>query len=203
MDYMKKEGLNISRSKRAIYDSFLKLVKKKDYQNISVQDILDDCGYSRSIFYHNFDSKYNMLNVLVADEAKTYIDCFIKGFMTVKTLESKKERCVKSGKAAFEFVLREKEFYTALINDKIPDFDKNDFFKFANKQYLEVATYPIEEQNSEINMDLYVSATTSIMGSFIEFWVREHFEHSAEYMANQLFLFLSTLSSADYVSISE
>ena len=40
---------------------------------------------------------------------------------------------------------------------------------------------------------------TAIMGSFIEFWVKENFEHSPEYMEEQLMLFLNTVGKTDFV----
>ena len=77
---MKKKGLNVSRSKKAMYESFFKLIKNKDFSEISVQDIIADCEYSRSCFYNNFEDKYNMLNVLACYDQVPFIGVFFKYF---------------------------------------------------------------------------------------------------------------------------
>lgn len=196
---MKKTGLNIARSKKAIYNSFYELVKKRDFSEISVQDILDNCGYSRSCFYHNFEDKYNMLTILVQDEAKAYIDYFITGFLSAKSLGNKEDIYSKAGISAFEFIYSEKDFYETLILGRIPGQGKDSFFKFANDYFIEKASYPIEKKYPDININLYISSMTAIMGSFIEFWVKENFEHSPEYMEEQLMLFLNTVGKTDFV----
>ena len=194
-----KRGLDIKRSKKAIYSSFLILIRRHDFSEISVQDIIDDCGYSRACFYHTFEDKHNMPVIFVQDEAKAYIDYFITGFLSAKSLGNKEDIYLKAGISAFEFIYSEKDFYEALILGRIPGQNKDSFFKFANDYFIEKASYPIEKKYSDININLYISSMTAIMGSFIEFWVKENFEHSPEYMEEQLMLFLNTVGKTDFV----
>lgn len=194
---METAKCNISRSKKAMYRSLLKLLKKKDFSEILVQNILDDCGYSRSCFYHNFEDKYNMLTVFVQDEAKAYIDFYIKSFTELKSPENV---FFYTGVSAFEFIYSEKEFYTALISGKIFGHGQDSFFKMANEYFVKKVSYTIEKECPDMNINLYASALTSIMGAFVEFWVKDNFEHSPEYMQQQITLVLNSVNKSYFIN---
>lgn len=56
----------------AFVDAALRLMQAKGYQQMSIQDLLDDVGASRGAFYHYFDSKQKLLGAMVdriADQA--------------------------------------------------------------------------------------------------------------------------------------
>jgi len=56
----------------AFIDSAMRLMQAKGYQQMSIQDVLDDLGASRGAFYHYFDSKQELLGAMVdriADQA--------------------------------------------------------------------------------------------------------------------------------------
>lgn len=49
------------RSREAVYQSFMKLLEEKEYDQISVNDILRESGLSRSTFYSHFQNKDDVL----------------------------------------------------------------------------------------------------------------------------------------------
>lgn len=48
-------------TKKAIMDSFLRLMEKKPLDKITVRDIVDDCGINRNTFYYYFQDIYAVL----------------------------------------------------------------------------------------------------------------------------------------------
>ena len=42
-------------TKKAIVESFLKLLKEKPVEKITIKDIVEDCGINRNTFYYHFD----------------------------------------------------------------------------------------------------------------------------------------------------
>src|SRR4029079_6349595 len=46
-------------------DAALRLIQSKGYEEMSIQDVLDDVGASRGAFYHYFDSKTDLLEAVL------------------------------------------------------------------------------------------------------------------------------------------
>lgn len=61
-------------TKNILCYSFHDLLKKKSFSNITVQDIVDNCGASRATFYRHFTDKYDLMNW----DCKDYIEKCIK-----------------------------------------------------------------------------------------------------------------------------
>ena len=49
------------RSKRLITDALIELMGEKAFSKISIRDIVERAGLTRQTFYHNFDSKEEVL----------------------------------------------------------------------------------------------------------------------------------------------
>ena len=62
------------RSKRRITDALLELMQSAPFSRITIKDIVDRAGLTRQTFYHNFDSKEDVLYYRL-DE---YIEGFIR-----------------------------------------------------------------------------------------------------------------------------
>lgn len=55
-------------TKRAIRDSFVKLLNKKPLHQISVRDIVEDCGVNRNTFYYYYHDIPQLVEEVVNDE---------------------------------------------------------------------------------------------------------------------------------------
>ncbi len=58
--------------REAFVEAGLRLMQARGYEQMSIQDVLDDVGASRGAFYHYFDSKQELLSAMVdriADQA--------------------------------------------------------------------------------------------------------------------------------------
>ena len=49
----------------AFVDAAQRLIQAKGYEEMSIQDVLDELGASRGAFYHYFDSKAALLEAVV------------------------------------------------------------------------------------------------------------------------------------------
>ena len=58
-------------TRKAIMDSFRKLLEEKPLKQITIRDIVDDCGINRNTFYYHFQSIPDLIeNILEEDSRK-------------------------------------------------------------------------------------------------------------------------------------
>lgn len=73
----------VLRSRRMLMDSLLRLLKKKEFEDISVQEIADEAALNRATFYLHYPDKNSLLQAmtgvrfrdLIARRAITFSDC--------------------------------------------------------------------------------------------------------------------------------
>lgn len=60
-------------TKQAIRDSFVKLLNERPFNQITVRDIVDDCGVNRNTFYYYFQDLPQLLEMIVEEDAQRII----------------------------------------------------------------------------------------------------------------------------------
>ena len=60
-------------TKRAIRESFLKLLNEKPLKQISVRDIVDDCGINRNTFYYHYQDIPDLMECIIREDADNII----------------------------------------------------------------------------------------------------------------------------------
>ena len=57
-------------TKKAIVDSFLKLLNEKSFDKITVKNIVEECGVNRKTFYYYFEDIYDLAEQIFEEEVK-------------------------------------------------------------------------------------------------------------------------------------
>lgn len=126
-------------TKRAIADSFKKIVAEKTFDKISISDITKSCGLNRQTFYYHFQDKYELLNWIY------YNDGFIYAIDGI-TLENWDEKiCL-----LLRLMKQEQTFYINTIKSA-----QNYFTDYL----LEITTTLFEEAISELDIRKQVIQT--------------------------------------------
>ena len=55
-------------TKKAIMDSFVKMLSQKSFDKITIKDIIEDCGLNRSTFYYYYEDIYALLEDVLQTE---------------------------------------------------------------------------------------------------------------------------------------
>lgn len=108
---MKNEDLRIVKTKKALYNSLLELMREKSFEEIKVSDICSNALINRSTFYAHFDDKYDLF---------TY---YIENLKASLILELKKNTNINSTKDYYlglikillDHIEEKKENYLAII----------------------------------------------------------------------------------------
>lgn len=61
---MNQNDLRVRKTRKNIENSFISLLKEKDFHKITVQDILDRALINRSTFYKHYMDKYQLAETL-------------------------------------------------------------------------------------------------------------------------------------------
>ena len=60
-------------TKKAIADSFLKLLREKPLDKITIKDIVEDCGINRNSFYYHYQDLPSMVEEIILEEAEAMV----------------------------------------------------------------------------------------------------------------------------------
>ena len=71
-------------TKKAIRNSFVKLLNDKPLKQITVKDIVDDCGVNRNTFYYHFQDIPQLIETIIKEDA----DRIIRDYTSVTSIEN-------------------------------------------------------------------------------------------------------------------
>ncbi len=111
----KKIDLRIIKTKKALYESLLILMREKPFEDIKVSDICERAYINRSTFYTHFEDKYMLLDSLIKDLKESLKEELEKN----KNISNSKEYYIELIKILLDHMEMKKEIYTPImINNK-------------------------------------------------------------------------------------
>lgn len=146
-------------TKNAIKQSFVKLLNQRPISQITVKDIVEDCGINRNSFYYHFSDIPALVEEIITDEA----DRIISEYASVESISEGFE-------AAIGFVLKNKKAVYHLYNSAGRDLVIQYLMKICGHI---VAVYfdtvfpnsPVKEGDKELMIMFY---KCELFGSVIE-----------------------------------
>lgn len=135
-----KQNPQLIRTERAITNALIQLLKRKPFEKITVQDILDETPVTRATFYAHFRDKYEI--------AERMLDLFMQTRMEV-------HNAFLSSPTSLETTLKsarlDKDFTTALmkIHTEKVDFRKTIAVELE-REYLKTSKSPTREIEARI-----------------------------------------------------
>ena len=107
MDLGKKEDLRVRRTRDRLGDALVELLVQKPFDDITVQNVLDRAGVSRSTFYTHYRDK----NDLFLSDAED----FFEGMATALSRFADKSERVAPVQELFAHIAEVRPFYNALV----------------------------------------------------------------------------------------
>ena len=175
MDKREEKTLN------KIHNSFVKLINKMDYNDISIQNILDDSGVSRSTFYAHYKTK---------DELLLSISNHIFSHVFSKTLEEEETHDYSKDifydyrhliEHIFYHVQDEKELFEGILKSNgtkiFMDEFRKQLFRFVDSYYN---NYP---HTNNIPLELEKSIAVEEFIVILKYWINDGFKETPEEIA--------------------
>lgn len=92
-------------TRKAIQETFIRLLNERPLKQITVKDIVDACGINRNTFYYHFADIPTLLQEIITEDAES----IIKSYPTLDSIE----QCLE---VALQFALRNKRAALHIYN---------------------------------------------------------------------------------------
>ncbi len=182
----KKTDLRVIKSKKAIKDAFLQLIKEKSYGNITITDIAKRAMINRKTFYMHYETKENLYNE-ITDELLEEITPPIV-YEGIHSLKGKDQRAavthlllkIKENKDVFEILINDntnQEFITKLKKKLINEL----FFR---------SRIDLTDKDTLFTFDLLSEAYFSLFKVIIQWWANTE-GISTDYVIDMILEFFS------------
>lgn len=161
-------------TKEYIALTFEELLKEKNFESISVQDIALACNISRTTFYRHFEDKYSLTNWIYMQNKNKFIEenDRITSWMELSL-------------AIYTFVYNKKDFFLKALDyngqNSLYEFiylSSYGFFTNALKEILEVPELP---QDLEYSVRFYCGGAIHILKDWIQNGAKETPELMTKY----------------------
>ncbi len=149
-------------TKKAIVNSFIKLLNEKPLDKITVKNIAEDCGINRNTFYYHF-SDIRELTVYTIDSQ----------IHSVSELDFNGDSWVDSFVEAAKFVIDNKKavynIYNSLNRETVENYLNTVAFKVTDS-FVSAKAVGIDADKSDIELikDFYMSALVGIICKWLE-----------------------------------
>lgn len=174
------------RSIKALQGALIELLEEQPYQKISITDLADRSGLTRSTFYSHFETKDQLLESIIYDVINSYFEALEKLDIHITTSD--------------EAIESRKIFFQAWKDNKhlIPLLDSVDFdcllirrLKSSWEEYFEASTRPkVPKVSAEYDAYGLNFLSYAYVG-FLKEWIRQDMQTPVETIAEMLEHFTS------------
>ncbi|MDI2588401.1 TetR/AcrR family transcriptional regulator [Psychrobacillus sp. NEAU-3TGS] len=186
----------VQRSKTALKETLVKLLKDKDFLQITVSEIVKDANYNRGTFYSHYASKEELLDEIIQDtleEMTRHIRKPYKNHDKVNMREMKAENIT-----LFHYFKNNQELFHTLLSENIHLDFRYKLAKQIEKLFLAEYQYEFSEETKLEQKWLYVYRANGVAAVILR-WIEDGFQESPVYMAEQIIALMITGTDIFYV----
>ena len=165
---------------KAIHMAFEKLINEKEYEDITIQDILNESGISRSTFYSHYKAKQELL-LSISNHIFEHV--FSKTLAEEDTHDFSKDTFFDYQHLVihiFYHIRDEKNLFKGILSSsgKTLFFNefKNHLYKFINSYYKNY----VYSSDKELPFGLKKAIAVDSFITMIEYWINTDFKETPE-----------------------
>lgn len=163
-------------TKKAIRSSFVKLLNEKPLKQISVRDIVDDCGINRNTFYYHYQDIPNLVESIIREDA----DRIILENPKITTLEECLDAIISFSLQNRKAVLH---IYRSVNRDLFEQYQWR-VCEYAVKTYL--GSLPETETISPEDRDFLLTYAKCVTFGIIMYWLESGLEEDMQAFVHRM-----------------
>lgn len=167
---MESTNRRVRRTHRSLHNALMSLILEKNYDSVTVQQILDRADVGRSTFYAHFDGKDELL-LSGADDLRNTLDAALQE----ERLSTKRHDVVIGFSGAmFEHAHEYRNVYYALLHTQgWPLFRQRlqEILQELIRRECKAEIQKLRKAESEVPVDLFVQYLTSAFLSVLTWWL--------------------------------
>lgn len=184
----------VKRTKQAFHHSLIQLMKIKEFEEITVTEIVNKAGYNRGTFYLHYRHKEDLLNELIDMVLKEFADALKKPYQNLKNEVKITEL---STVAIFDHFYTHKEFYQIMLQSNSEFFDL--VAQVVANHFKNDIEFLVNSADSDLDFELFYTYRVYGTIGVIFQWLKKDFPHTKEYMADQINKIAASQLSMVYV----
>lgn len=179
---MKKEktDLRVLKTRKAIKEAFLTLIRTKGYDRITIQDIADEAMINRNTFYLHYMDKIDLVESLCKDSLDQLKVCINLEIKDIGEMSEALFTCIL--RQTFKVIQGDMEFFKAMLGE-------NGYPNFANyikKILKDLMMTGLEKYTLEYKIDVALEYMISGLVGVICLWITHSEELQMTEVVEQL-----------------
>lgn len=148
-------NLQYRRTHKAIIEAFIKLTNIKNFETITIADIMEEALVSRFTFYKHFKDKYEIAEILQQE----IIEGFEAALLEISTFNSNDPKYSKKlNEKLGEFSFQNKDVFNSIWNIHTDQVDLQNYFsEFFKKLYYNDPEFHLESETQDLEAEIVAS----------------------------------------------
>lgn len=171
----------MKRTKKLFHEALLSLLQEKEFEVISISEIVKKADVNRGTFYHHYKDKVELLEEMVEVTLSKMVKAYRKPHKSYQQMNITEISTIP----LFEHFIQYKTFYKTMLTNQIPINIAEQMINTMEQHYFDDIEFKLSNQN-EVDFNLFCSYRVHGLIGFILNWIKRDFHYPAEFMAEQL-----------------
>jgi AcrR family transcriptional regulator len=167
---MERSDRRIRRTQKSLHDALISLVLEKNYDSITIQEILDRADVGRATFYSHFKSKDELL-ISGAHNLRNTLNSAVQG---KRSSSQSREVIIAFSRAMFEHASEYREVYHALLHTQgWPVFRQHleGILDEIIRRECKAEIQKLRKTDSDVPVDLFILYLRAAFFSVLTWWL--------------------------------
>lgn len=183
--------MKINRAYREIVNAFVRLLDQKNYEKISICEIVKESTFSRSSFYTYFATKEDLLRETVQMYSHQYAMLLNETLQSTFAIE---ENTLVFTEKVLEYVKENEDFFRLLIDNKFPSVTIDTFCDEVERSFRDQSEFLFCAKPLHFDENFFYFVSTRHFFTYILYWRQKNFEIPPKELAFKVneYLFVSS-----------